>query len=317
MIIKHHHISMYTKNAGKNDQFYREILGLRRVKVSVNQDDPTMYHVFYGDLTGSAGTELTFFEIPMIGSTYRGTNAITQIGLLVPSYQSLLYWQNRFSQFNVKHSHVTKYAGHDAIHFEDPEGLRFVLLNHEEKKIPDEWQPWSESVVPEEFRILGMGSVEITVESLASLSDVLKNLLGYTEVSRSENEAVFQAVKGEVFGEIVVKQLAGVKERRGKGSIHHLAIEVDENGPSLETLAKNIKAYGFITSKVIDRYYFKSLYFTDQHGITFELVSGGPGFTVDSSIENLGTKLDLPPFLEDRRKEIEAKLIPIEEWENV
>src|SRR5690606_9906062 len=121
MVISHHHISMYTKNVGKNDYFYQEILGLRRVKVSVNQDDPSMYHVFYGDLTGSPGTELTFFEIPLIGNTYRGTNAITQIGLLVPSYQSLLYWKERFTQFQVKHHNITNYAGHDALHFEDPE----------------------------------------------------------------------------------------------------------------------------------------------------------------------------------------------------
>src|SRR5699024_884083 len=126
-----------------------EILGLRRVGVSVNQDDPTMYHIFYGDLLGSAGTELTFFEIPMIGSTYRGTNAITQIGLLVASYQSLRFWKERFSQFNVKHSTITTYMGYDALHFEDPEGLRYVLINHDGRKVPDEWQPWPDSVVPE------------------------------------------------------------------------------------------------------------------------------------------------------------------------
>ena len=102
MVIGHHHISMYTKNVGKNDYFYQEILGLHRVKVSVNQDDPFMYHVFYGDLTGSPGTELTLFEIPLIGYTYPGTNAITKTGLLVPSYQSLLYWQERFYNRQVK-----------------------------------------------------------------------------------------------------------------------------------------------------------------------------------------------------------------------
>ena len=218
MVIGHHHISMYTKNVGKNDYFYQEILGLRRVKVSVNQDDPFMYHVFYGDLTGSPGTELTFFEIPLIGNTYPGTNAITKIGLLVPSYQSLLYWQERFSQFEVKHSNITKYAGHDAIHFEDHEGLRFVLLNHAGRRIPEKWKAWPDSVVPEHHRILGMGSVELTVESLPTLANTLENLLGYHKISLTENEAIYQAVEGEVFGEIVVKQLPGMKERREKGA---------------------------------------------------------------------------------------------------
>lgn len=313
MVIGHHHISMYTKNVGKNDYFYQEILGLRRVKVSVNQDDPFMYHVFYGDLTGSPGTELTFFEIPLIGNTYPGTNAITKIGLLVPSYQSLLYWQERFSQFEVKHSNITKYAGHDAIHFEDHEGLRFVLLNHAGRRIPEKWKAWPDSVVLEHHRILGMGSVELTVESLPTLANTLENLLGYHKISLTENEAIYQAVEGEVFGEIVVKQLPGMKERRGKGSIHHLAIEVEGN---LEDWEEKIKDFGYRTSGVVDRFYFKSLYFTEEHGITFELVSSDAlGFTADSSVEELGTKLDLPPFLEHRRAEIEAKLVPIEEWD--
>lgn len=313
MIKGHHHISMYTKNVGKNDYFYQEILGLRRVKVSVNQDDPSMYHVFYGDLTGSPGTELTFFEIPLIGNTYRGTNAITQIGLLVPSYQSLLYWKERFTQFQVKHHNITKYAGHDALHFEDPEGLRFVMLNHAGRKIPKEWRAWPESVVPEHHRILGMGSVEMTVDSLNTLANTLEKLLGYHNISRTENEAIYQAVEGEVFGEIVVKQLPGMKERRGKGSIHHLAIQVEED---LEVWDEKIKDFGYQTSGVVDRFYFKSLYFTEEHGITFELVSSdGPGFTADSTVEELGTKLDLPPFLEHRRAEIEAKLVPIEDWD--
>lgn len=313
MVIGHHHISMYTKNVGKNDYYYQEILGLHRVKVSVNQDDPFMYHVFYGDLTGSPGTELTFFEIPLIGNTYPGTNAITKIGLLVPSYQSLLYWQERFSQFEVKHSNITKYAGHDAIHFEDHEGLRFVLLNHAGRRIPEKWKAWPDSVVPEYHRILGMGSVELTVESLPTLANTLENLLGYHKISLTENEAIYQAVEGEVFGEIVVKQLPGMKERRGKGSIHHLAIEVEGD---LEDWEEKIKDFGYRTSGVVDRFYFKSLYFTEEHGITFELVSSDAlGFTADSSVEELGTKLDLPPFLEHRRAKIEAKLVPIDEWD--
>lgn len=125
---------------------------------------------------------------------------------------------------------------------------------------------------------------------------------------------IYQAVVGEIFGEIVLKQLPGMKERRGKGSIHHLANEVEGN---LEDWEEKIKDFGYRTSGVVDRFYFKSLYFTEEHGITFELVSSDAlGFTADSSVEELGTKLDLPPFLEHRRAEIEAKLVPIEEWDS-
>ena len=136
----HHHISMITKDAEANNAFYKNVLGLRRVKKTVNQDDPSMYHLFYGDLTGSAGTELSFFEIPMAGHTVRGTNAITKIGLLVPSKESLLYWKQRFEQFNVKHEDITTYAGREALPFEDHEGLRLVLLNHNGEEVPSFWK---------------------------------------------------------------------------------------------------------------------------------------------------------------------------------
>lgn len=101
-ILGHHHISMITKDAKANNHFYRNVLGLRRVKMTVNQDEPSMYHLFYGDKTGSPGTELSFFEIPMVGRTYRGTNAITKIGLLVPSEESLIYWKERFLEYGVQ-----------------------------------------------------------------------------------------------------------------------------------------------------------------------------------------------------------------------
>src|SRR5690554_3535919 len=143
----HHHISMITKKVSRNNHFYRLVLGLRRVKVTVNQDAPSMYHLFYGDKTGSPGTELTFFEIPAVGKTYRGTNAITRIGLLVPSEGSLHYWKDRFEQFGVKHGEITTYANYPALKFEDHEGLRFVLLVSNGKKV-DHWETWEKSEVP-------------------------------------------------------------------------------------------------------------------------------------------------------------------------
>ncbi|MNJ45605.1 putative ring-cleaving dioxygenase MhqA [compost metagenome] len=307
----HHHISMLTKDARINHQFYRQVLGLRRVKKTVNQDNPSMYHLFYGDLTGSAGTELSFFEMPNAGKTVRGTNAITQIGLLVPSYESLIFWKNRLEAWEVDHGEITKYAGRDALHFEDPEGLRLVLLNHNGADIPDNWSAWEGSDVELEHRILGMGTVEITVRDLERLAKVLRDLFGYTEVSRSMDEAVYQSITGEAFGEIVIKQQEGARERPGKGSIHHLAIRV-KNEEELRYWDKVVKENGFHSTGVVDRFYFQSLYFRDLNGIIFEIATDGPGFTADSTVEELGQALDLPPFLEERREEIEAKLAPID-----
>lgn len=310
-IAGHHHISMITKNVKENNAFYQNILGLRRVKVSVNQDSPSMYHLFYGDLIGSPGTGLTFFEIPNVSKTHQGTNAITRIGLLVPSYESLIYWKNRFRSFDIEHGDITVYAGRDALHFKDSDGLRLVLLNNDGRTVPEFWQAWDDSTVTSEHRILGMGPVEITVQSLNSLSQTLQHIFNYTVVSNSGNEAILQSVVGEAFGEIVIVQQEGPKEKPGRGSVHHLAMRVN-NSAELRLWEQRIKDYGFQIMQFSDRYYFESLYFKEENGIIFELATNGPGFTADATIEELGTKLDLPPFLEERRVDIESKLGPIE-----
>lgn len=305
----HHHISMITKNANQNSRFYRDVLGLRRVKVTVNQDDPSMYHLFYGDRTGSPGTELSFFEIPPVGSTYRGTNAITKIGLIVPSEASLLYWKERFEKLGVEHGEITTYANHPALLFEDAEGLRMALLVSPGAKVAH-WQTWEKSEVPAEHQIQGMGAVEITVRRLDKLASTLTDLFGYTEISRSDEEALFQSIKGEAFGEIVVKYLEGPSEKPGRGSIHHLAIRV-KNDEELSYWEEQVRARGFHSSGIVDRFYFKSLYFRESNGILFEIATDGPGFTIDGDVDTLGEKLDLPPFLEERRAEIEHHLTPL------
>lgn len=312
-IAGHHHISMITKNAQENNYFYKTILGLRRVKVTVNQDDPSMYHLFYGDLTGSPGTQVSFFEMSAAGRTYRGTNAITRIGFLVPSIKSLTYWKKRFEQFEVRHGEITTYANRPALHFEDEEGLRMVLLVANGEK-GDQWEPWEKSLVPIKHQIQGMGSIEVTVRRMDKLTRTLVEVFGYTEVSQTEDTAIFQSIKGEAVGEIVVKSLDGPTEKPGRGSIHHLAIRVKDEA-ELIYWDEIVRKRGFQSSGVVDRFYFKSLYFRESNGILFEIATDGPGFTIDDDIGTLGETLKLPPFLEKDRKEIEAKLQPIEEKE--
>ncbi len=254
----HHHISMITKDAKQNNHFYKNVLGLRRVKVTVNQDEPTMYHLFYGDRTGSPGTELTFFEMPAVGSTHRGTNAITRVGLFVPSEESLTYWKKRFDEFDVQHGEITMYANRPALHFEE-EGLRMVLLVANGEKLAP-WEAWEKSPVPEEHQILGMGPVEMTVRRLDKLARTLTEIFGYTEVTRTEDQAIFQSVSGKIYGEIVVKALDGPRERPGRGSIHHLAIRAKDEA-ELAYWDEQVRKRGFHSSGITDRFYFKSLYF--------------------------------------------------------
>jgi len=310
-ILGHHHISMITKNAKKNDEFYREILGLRRVKKSVNQDDPSMYHLFFGDLVGSPGTGLTFFEIPMVGRTHRGTNAITQIGLLVPSIESLHYWESRFDELNVKRDEITRYAGRDALSFEDPEGLRMILLNNNGEEVPEFWATWEQSAVPSEHQILGMGTIEITVKNAGKIEKTLSEIFGFIVKNRSDEGILLEAMAGQGFGEILVKEMDGPNEKPGRGSIHHLALRAKDD-EQLAYWNEKVIERGFHSFGVVDRYYFKSLYFRESNGILFEIATDDPGFTVDSDVKTLGEDLALPPFLEDRRQEIENNLEPLD-----
>jgi glyoxalase family protein len=188
-----------------------------------------------------------------------------------------------------------------------------VLLVSDGEKVVH-WEAWDKSEIPVEHQIQGMGSVEMKVRKLDELRNTLTDMFGYTEISRTDHEAIFQSIKGEAFGEILVRDVDGPTERPGRGSIHHLAIRV-KNEEELTFWDEQVRARGFQSSGIVDRFYFKSLYFRESNGILFEIATDGPGFTVDGDVEHLGEKLDLPPFLEERRKEIEDKLNPIEEHE--
>lgn len=311
-ITGHHHLSMLTKSAPANNYFYTEILGLHRVKVTVNQDDPTMYHLFYGDRFGAPGTELTFFEMPYVGSTYRGTNAITKIGLVVTSEASLHYWKNRFTEYGVNHGEITTYAGRPALLLTDTDGLQ-LILQVETDSLPPEWEVWLQSPVPEEHQIRGIGTVEMTVRHPEKLARTLTELFHYEEAVSIDGATVFQSIRNEIFGEILVKERDGKRERPGRGSIHHLAIRAKDE-EELHHWDERVKQRGFESTGVIDRYYFHSLYFRESNGILFEIATDGPGFMIDSSEAELGKELSLPPFLQGRRAEIETKLQPIHEW---
>lgn len=309
-ILGHHHISMLVKNAKETNRFYTEVLGLRRVKKTVNQDDPSMYHLFYGDKTGSPGTGLTFFEMPSIGRTHKGTNAITRIGLMVPTEESLYYWKTRFEEKGVYHGSLTTYANRQALKFEDSDGLQLVLLASDGER-PEQWESYEQSDVPLEHQILAMGPIEITVRDSDDFKKTLTELLHYTQVYTDHEMSLFQTEKKDSFGEILVKQLDGPDEKPGRGSVHHLAIRV-EDASELEHWNNVASENRFSTSGVVDRYYFQSLYFRESNGILFEVATDGPGFTADQDPDHLGETLALPPFLEHRRDEIEYQLTPID-----
>ncbi|HLR43526.1 MAG TPA: ring-cleaving dioxygenase [Pseudogracilibacillus sp.] len=311
IITGHHHISMIVKNAQENATFFRDILGMRLVKKTVNQDDPSMYHLFYGDKTGSPGTGLTFFEMKNAGRTHRGSNAITRIALLVEDEASIHYFKERFTQYNVVHEEVTSYRGQVALPFTDPDGLDYVLMTKGEGNTPSMWEKWEGSAVPLSYQILGMGPVEMTVRRPKKLANVLMNIFNYERIEESDDMAVYRSVIDDPSSEIIAKVSDEKNERPGRGSVHHLAIRVNDEAEM--TYWENlVKEHGYRTTGIIDRHYFHSFYFREGNGIMFELATDGPGLHIDEDPARLGEKLTLPPFLEDKRSEIEGKLDPIQ-----
>ncbi len=314
-----HHVSAITANAKDNYRFYSNVLGMRLVKKTVNQDDPSMYHLFYADEQGSPGTDLTFFEIARAGHTYTGNQSISQTSLRVPDDEALAYWLDRFRQFKVNHEGMGEQFGRKVIRFRDHENQRLVLVSDQTNQGVASGIPWTNSAVPQDKAITGLGPVQLTVPDISPTARVLTELLGFRQVGSypSRNKGmpdveVFSTGEGGTGAELHVELSSDLqKERPGRGSVHHVALRVD-NRAELEKWHEKIRRERLPNSGLVDRYYFQSLYFREPNGILIELATDGPGFATDEETEHLGESLALPPFLEDRREEIESRLEPLD-----
>lgn len=314
-----HHVSAITANAKKNYEFYTKVLGLRLVKKTVNQDDTSVYHLFYADERGNPGTDLTFFEIPHAGHTYYGTNSISVTSLRVASDASLQYWKERFVQHGVEHDEISTATGRAALAFRDFEGQRLVLVSDENNAGVTGGKPWDKSPVPLEHGILGLGPVTLTVSRPERTARVLTDILGYREkgsypslIEGQRDVRVFETGEGGTGAEIHLEERTDLpRERPGRGSVHHVAFRVEDE-EELNKWVQWITQNGLPNSGFVERYYFRSLYFREPNGILFELATDGPGFEGDESFEHLGEKLALPPYFEKQREAIEARLKPLE-----
>lgn len=313
-----HHVSAITANAKENYRFYTEILGMRLVKKSINQDDPSVYHLFYADERGNPGTDLTFFEIPHAGKTYHGTNSITATSLRVPNDKALEYWLNRFEEYKVEHDEMTRHTGRAILPFRDFEGQRLVLVSDEHDNGVSGGSPWKDSPVPVEHAIYGLGPVTLTVSRPELTEKVLTSIMGFREtrqyaplVEGQKPVRVFETGEGGSGAEIHLEERKDMeRERPGRGSVHHVAFRV-ENEEDMKKWVEHINEIGLPNSGFVERYYFRSLYFREPNGILFELATDGPGFEGDEPFETLGEKLSLPPYFESQRPQIEANLKPL------
>ncbi|HET7627217.1 MAG TPA: ring-cleaving dioxygenase [Bacillales bacterium] len=313
-----HHVSAMTADAAKNLTFYTKILGMRLVKKTVNQDDPSMYHLFYGDEKGNPGTELTFFEIPAAARNQRGVQSISAISLRVANDDALHYWERRLQEHDVPHEVIRPRAGRLSLAFEDFEGQRLIFVSDEHNTGVSGGNPWEKSPIPVKYGIRGLGPVRLTVADPRPTEQMLTAMMGFrnkgsydSSVPGQPDILVYETGEGGSGAEVHIEQRTDLPpERLGRGGVHHVAFRVEDEEELRQWIAK-MSEFRIANSGFIDRYYFRSLYFREPNHILFELATDGPGFDTDEDLDKLGKKLALPPFLEDRRSSIEAALKPL------
>jgi glyoxalase family protein len=311
-----HHVTAVTGNASRNVAFYTQVLGMRLTKKTVNQDDVSAYHLFYGDELGRPGTDLTFFEWPNIGRHQPGTGTISMISLGVTSPDALGWWVKRFDDLHVAHDGVqTRGAdGLLVLPFRDPEGQRLELVDDGGRL---ESMPWRRSPVPVEMAIHGFYAVRLTLRKLEPSARFLTEVLGFRSSStyqtpQQTSVTVFEVGPGGPGTQVHVEIQPEWPFHRfvGIGGVHHVAFRTPNEEEHLQW-RNRIAPVNPTVTPVIDRFYFRSIYFREPGGVLFEIATDGPGFAVDEDVATLGERLSLPPFLEPQRRVIESHLQPI------
>ncbi|HEX2196255.1 MAG TPA: VOC family protein [Actinomycetota bacterium] len=292
-----HHITAITGDAPRNVEFYAGTLGLRMVKKTVNQDDPTVYHLFYADEKGSPGSDITFFEYPGLSRGRAGAGMVHRIVWRVASEAALDFWAGRLGDAGVEAE-----RGDGYLRFPDPEGLGLEL------RVSDTSEPplrANHPEVPVEHALLGFDGVHAYHSDASESASFLREGLGFEESAPGRWTA-----RGEERGSFYVYDEApGERGLNGAGTVHHVAwaSPMDEHDAWRERVA----AAGAQVTPVIDRFYFKSIYFREPSGVLFEIATIGPGFTADEPLDTLGEALSLPPNYQHLRDRLEQVLTPL------
>jgi glyoxalase family protein len=298
-----HHLTAVTADAPKNHQFYTQVLGLRMVKKTVNQDDTSAYHLFYADGKGNPGTDITFFDWPT-GPEKRGTNSVVRTGFRIKGENAFAWWADHFRNNNVRFKDPIQRLGRLTLDFEDFEGQRLALVNDESDTPFDIWE---KSAVPAEHQIRGLGPITLSVPDIAATDAVLTRVMGMTLLKNDDGLHAYKMNAEGPVSELHVRvEPLLPPAQQGAGSVHHVAFNIAMK--DYNAWAEHLKQFRVPNSGPVDRFWFKSLYFREPNGILFEIATDAPGFAADESMETLGETLSLPPFLEAKRAQIEAGL---------
>ncbi len=307
-IVGLHHVTAITNDPQRNLDFYIGLLGLRLVKRTVNFDDPGTYHFYFGDARGTPGTILTFFPWPGARRGHRGAGQIEATAFAI-SADSIGYWLDRFKEQHVTAEKTSERFGEEVIRFTDPDGLLLELIAADS---PGKVESWTTGPVSAEHSLHGFHSVSAALEGYERTAKLLTESFGYRLVEESGNRFRFVAPSESGPGRIV-DLLCMPDGRAGHvaaRSVQHIAFRAKDDAEKLQW-REHLVEVGYNVTPVIDRTYFHSIYFREPGGILFEIATEPPGFTLDETIEELGSNLRLPSWMESARLQIEQVLPPI------
>ena len=300
-----HHVTSMAKDARQNNAFFTGTLGLRRVKKTVNFDAPDVYHLYYGDETGTPGSVMTYFPFPNIG---KGRPGVGEVGTTVYSVPegSLGYWQTRLAEKGTTGLKSEETFGEKRLRFDGPDGEVFALVEGKD----DARLPWSKGGVPGDEAIRGFHSATLRLKDGGATGELLK-FMGYEEVDTSGNIQRLAIKNGNGADVIDIETLPGTPfADLGAGSVHHIAFAVENRAKQLE-VRKALMDTGYQVTPVIDRDYFWAIYFRTPGGVLFEVATNEPGFDRDEDSAHLGEALKLPKQHAHLRPYLEKNLQPI------
>lgn len=307
-----HHVTAITSSAEKNYQFFTNVLGMRLVKKTVNQDDIQTYHLFFADDTGSPGTDMTFFDFPGIQKGIHGSNEISKTSFRIPSDAAIAYWVNRFDRLEVQHSGIKEQFGKQTLSFVDFDDQQYQLISDEGNDGVASGSPWQNGPIPLDYAITGLGPIFVRIQNFDYFKEMMEKVLLFKEIDNEGSFHLFEVGEGGNGAQVVVEHNVILPQaQQGFGTVHHTAFRVEDRA-ALEEWIERMPSFGFQTSGYVDRHFFESLYVRVAPQILFEFATDGPGFMGDEPYETLGEKLSLPPFLEPKREQIEKSVRPIE-----
>ncbi len=304
-----HHVTAIASDPQRNLDFYVGLLGLRFVKRTVNFDDPGTYHFYFGDQRGTPGTILTFFSWPGARRGIRGTGQVDATAFVIPP-DSVGYWLERLKQHHVTAERTSTRFGEEVIRLLDPDGLPIEMIASSSHGKID---PWSNSPIASEHAVRGFHSVSAALEGYERTARLLTESFGYRLVDESGNRFRLASPDDSAPGRIVdlLCQPDLAMGRVAAGSVHHIAFRAKDQAEQVQW-REHLVDLGYNVTPVVDRTYFHSIYFREPGGVLFEIATEPPGFALDEKVEELGTHLRLPPWMESARSKIESILPPIQ-----